>query len=257
MSSSVIGKLVSTSIPSSAILAGVVVSVALLILLTILRLPVSLSNCVVGAFVGSALASQSTINASFLIEIVVSWIVAPFLCALVTVIAYEIVVKLESRLALSAVTFVNRILLVIAVFYVSFTLGANNIGLIVSFARNNSLFGSNFILEVSIFLATAFGMVLFGKSIAKVVGDKIVGLSQIKTLSAMLGSAIITTLLTALSVPVSLTQVVIGGMLGAGVAHRPSIMNTRELFTLILGWAIVTVVSAGLAFGLAYLMLNY
>ena len=145
----------------------------------------------------------------------------------------------------------------IAVFYVSFTLGANNIGLIVSFARNNSLIESNFLLEVSIFLATALGMILFGKTIAKVVGDKIVGLSQIKTLSAMLGSAIITTLFTTLSVPVSLTQVVIGGMLGAGVAHRPSVVNNRELFTLILGWAIVTIVSAGLAFGLAYLMLNY
>ena len=73
----------------------------------------------------------------------------------------------------------------------------------------------------------------------------------------MLGSAIVASLFTALSVPVSLTQVVIGGMLGAGVAHRPSIVNTRELFALILGWAIVTIVSAGLTFGLAYLMLNY
>ena len=151
----------------------------------------------------------------FLIEIVGSWLAAPFLCAAVTILAYEIVVKLESRFALTTVSLVNRVLLVIAVFYVSFTLGANNIGLIVSFARNNSLTGSNIILELSIFLTASLGMILFGKSIAKVVGDKIVVLSQIKTLSAMLGSAIVASLFTALSVPVSLTQVVIGGMLGA------------------------------------------
>ncbi|MGA2874649.1 MAG: inorganic phosphate transporter [Nitrososphaerales archaeon] len=257
MSSSIIGKLVSTNIPSSAILAGIIVSVALLILLTVFRLPVSLSNCVVGSFLGAALASQSSVHTTFLIEIVGSWLAAPFLCAIITILAYGIVVKLENRFALSTVSLVNRMLLVIAVFYVSFTLGANNIGLIVSFARNNSLVGSNIILEISIFLATSLGMILFGKSIAKVVGDKIVVLSQIKTLSAMLGSAIVASLFTVLSVPVSLTQVVIGGMLGAGVAHRPSIVNTRELFILILGWAIVTIVSAGLAFGLAYLMLNY
>jgi phosphate/sulfate permease len=197
------------------------------------------------------------VHTTFLIEIVGSWLAAPLICAIITILAYGIVVKLENRFALSTVSLVNRMLLVIAVFYVSFTLGANNIGLIVSFARNNSLVGSNIILEISIFLATSLGMILFGKSIAKVVGDKIVVLSQIKTLSAMLGSAIVASLFTALSVPVSLTQVVIGGMLGAGVAHRPSIVNTRELFTLILGWAIVTIVSAGLAFGLAYLMLNY
>ena len=240
-----------------AIVAGVIVSVVLLILLTVFRLPVSLSNCVVGSFLGAALASQASVHTTFLIEIVVSWLAAPFLCAVVTILAYEIVVRLESRFALSTISLVNRMLLVVAVFYVSFTLGANNIGLIVSFARNNSVAGSNIILELSIFLTTSLGMILFGKSIAKVVGDKIVVLSQIKTLSAMLGSAIVASLFTAMSVPVSLTQVVIGGMLGAGVAHRPSIVNTRELFTLILGWAIVTIVSAGLAFGLAYLMLKY
>ena len=54
------------------------------------------------------------------------------------------------------------------------------------------------------------------------VGDKIVGLSQMKTLSAMLASAIVTAVLTVFSVPVSLTQVVIGGMLGAGLSRRPS-----------------------------------
>lgn len=254
MSSSIVGKLVSTSIPNSAILAGVVASVALLILLTIFRLPVSLSNCTVGAFAGAGLASQSSINGVFLTEIVASWIAAPFLCALVTVIAYELVTELESGLSLIRVSMINRVLLVIAVFYVSFTLGANNIGVIVSFARNYTLGDSGVILELAIFLATAFGMILFGKSIAKVVGDKIVGLSQIKTLSAMLGSALITTLFTALSVPVSLTQVIIGGMLGAGVAHRPSIVNTRELSTLVGGWAIVTIVSMGVGFGLAHLM---
>jgi phosphate/sulfate permease len=257
MSSSIVGKLVSSSVPNTAILAGVIASVTLLILLTILRLPVSLSNCTVGAFVGAALASQSSINGAFLVEIVASWIAAPFLCALVTVLTYEIVVELESTHALSKVSLINRILLVVAVFYVSFTLGANNIGVIVSFAKNYTLGGSSILLELAIFLTTAFGMVLFGKSIAKVVGDKIVGLSQIKTLSAMLGSAIITTLFTVLSVPVSLTQVIIGGMLGAGVAHRPSIVNNRELASLIAGWALVTVVSMGLGFGLARSIMAY
>ena len=199
MSSSIIGKLVSTSISSSAIFAAVIVSVALLILLTVFRLPVSLSNCVVGSFLGAALASQTPINVGFLIMVVSSWLVAPFLCAIIAIIAYGVVVKLENSLALSTVSTVNRMLLVIAVFYVSFTLGANNIGLIVSFAKNN-FSGSSMLLEVSIFLTTALGMILFGKSIAKVVGDKIVGLSQVKTLAAMLGSAIITSLFTALSV---------------------------------------------------------
>ncbi len=254
MSSSIIGKMVSSSIPFSAVVAGVIVSVSLLIALTLLHLPVSLSNCVVGSFIGAALASHSSVNVEGVVKIVGSWIAAPILCALVTILTYEIVVKFESRAALSTISLANRMLLVISVFYVSFALGANNIGVIVSFARTSSIAGSPFLLELAVFVSTASGMILFGKSIAKVVGDRIVGLGQIKTLSAMLGSAIITTIFTALSVPVSLTQVVIGGMIGAGIAHRPSVVNRKELMNLIGGWAFATMVSVGLGFGLAYLI---
>ncbi|MDG6999297.1 MAG: inorganic phosphate transporter [Nitrososphaerota archaeon] len=251
MSSSVVGKLVSTSISGNAVLAGVVASVVLLILLTILKLPVSLSNCTVGAFVGAGLASHSAVNSEFLTEVVASWVFGPFLCALVTIIAYITVVRLERNFSLPTVSFVNRILLVISVFYVAFALGGNNIGVIVSFTKSNYANGSSLLLDAAVFMTTAAGMVLFGKSIAKIVADKIVGLSQIKTLSAMFGSAVITSVFTFLSVPVSLTQVIIGGMLGAGIAHRPSIVNSRELVELIAGWTLVTLASAGLGFILA------
>lgn len=256
MSSSVAGKLVDVNIPDVAMIAGLIASISLLIVLTLLRLPVSLSNCAVGSFVGAALASQSSINVSFFVEILGSWIAAPFLCALITSVAYVFVVRIENEFSLITATIVNRMLLIVSVFYVAFALGANNIGLIVSLARPAS-FQSFTLLEISVFVSSALGMVLFGKSIAKVVGDKIVGLSQIKTLSAMLGSAIITTIFTALAVPVSLTQVVIGGMLGAGVARRPSIVNNRELATLTLGWTLVTIISAALAFVLCNVMIRY
>ena len=251
MSSSVVGKLVSASISGNAVLAGVVASVALLILLTVLKLPVSLSNCTVGAFVGAGLASHSVVNSVFLTEVVASWVFGPFLCALVTIVAYVTVVRLERNFSLPAVSFVNRVLLIVSVFYVAFALGGNNIGLIVSFAKSNYAVGSSLLLDAAVFLTTTAGMMVFGKSIAKIVGDKIVGLSQIKTLSAMLGSAVITSVFTFLSVPVSLTQVIIGGMLGAGIAHRPSIVNNRELVELVAGWTFVTLASAGLGFLLA------
>lgn len=252
MSSSVVGKLVSASITGNAILAGVVASVALLVLLTVLKLPVSLSNCVVGAFVGAGLASHAVVSGGFLIEIIASWVIGPFLCALVTIVAYLIVVRLERNFSLPVVSYVNRMLLMISVFYVAFALGGNNIGLIVSFSKTTSF--SSWFLDAAVFLTTAVGMVLFGKSIARIVGDKIVGLSQVKTLSAMLGSAIITSVFTFLAFPVSLTQVIIGGMLGAGVAHRPSIVNNREIAELIAGWTLVTLASAGLGFVLVPLV---
>ena len=48
MSSSIAGRLVDVNISDVAIIAGLIASISLLIVLTLLRLPVSLSNCAVG-----------------------------------------------------------------------------------------------------------------------------------------------------------------------------------------------------------------
>ena len=68
MSSSILGKLVAKSLPISDLFAAIVVSTVMLFVLTLLNLPVSLSNCTVGAFVGAALASSTTINEATLAE---------------------------------------------------------------------------------------------------------------------------------------------------------------------------------------------
>ncbi len=71
-------------------------------------------------------------------------------------------------------------------------LGANNLGVIQSLAMvgtRNSLTLDFF--ELFLFGSAAIGIILFGKSLAKVVSDKIVGLSQTKTFAAMLAATIV------------------------------------------------------------------
>jgi phosphate/sulfate permease len=187
------------------------------------------------------------------VEIIISWIIVPFVCAFLSFVIYEIVIKVEQHRSLTSIIRANRLALVVVVFFVSFSLGANNLGLIESLAiaaTKNSLTIGFF--ELVLFASAAAGIVLFGKMLAMVVSDKIVGLSQIKTFAAMLSAALIILVLTGLSIPVSLTQVVIGGMLGAGVSRRPWAVNSREIGILIAGWALVTVTSAGLGFLVAH-----
>ncbi len=81
MSTSILGKLVVSSIGGIGILIGTMVSLVLFLILTLTKIPVSLSNCVVGSFVGVALGSKVLISSGSLIEIVASWLVAPFFCA--------------------------------------------------------------------------------------------------------------------------------------------------------------------------------
>jgi len=248
MTSSILGNLVSKSLPPSELLSAIAVSAAMLLVLTLLKLPISLSNCTLGAFVGAALASSTGLKISSLVEIVGSWVVAPFACAFLSFMIYEIVIRLEESKPLVSIIRANRIALVAVVFLVSFMLGANNLGLIQSFVVSMGNQELSNIIELFLFISAALGIVMFGKSIAQVVGDKIVGLSQIKTFAAMLSATILILIMTAASIPVSLTQVIIGGMLGAGVSRRPWRINSREIGILISSWALVTIISAGLGF---------
>lgn len=245
MSSSILGKLVSKSLPTTELFSAIAVSTVMLLVLTLVKLPVSLSNCTVGAFLGASLASSTQIKTASLLEIIGSWVVVPFACAFLSFAIYGICSRLEQKRPLTSIIRANRIALVVVVFFVSFILGANNLGLIQSFAigvRNQDL------LVLSMFASAAAGIVLFGKLIAEVLGDKIVGLSQIKTFASMSSAALLIMILTTFSIPVSLTQVIIGGMLGAGVSRRPWAINSREIAILIAGWALVTLGSAGLGF---------
>lgn len=255
MSSSIVGKLVSSSLPTSALYSAIAVTVLMLFLLTLLKLPVSLSNCTVGSFVGVALASKTEIKGSSLVEIISSWIVVPFACAIVSFAIYEVVTRAEGPRSLVSIVRANRLLLISVVFFVSFVLGANNLGVIQSFATIGSSSSLQLdLVELFLFGAAALGMILFGKMLAAVVSEKIVGLSQIKTFAAMLAASLIILLLTILAIPVSLTQVIIGGMLGAGISRRPWAVNTREIGILIVGWALVTVGCAALGYVLSLIV---
>lgn len=242
MSSSLVGRLVTSQVSTVEVTTATIITGALFLILTLLKVPVSLSNCAVGSFVGVAFGTYGTVSGAFALEVASSWIIAPFVCAALSAGIYELVVRSERSFSLSSISWANRLILIAAVFYVSYALGANNLGMIISITRQQ--IGTSpvilVLLEGLTFLSLAIGTVLFGKSIAHVVGDKIVGLSQVKTLSAILGAATMTWLLTQFSIPVSLTQLVIGGMLGAGIVRGPDIVNQREVIVMVRDWVGVT-----------------
>jgi phosphate/sulfate permease len=177
----------------------------------------------------------------------------------VAIAVYAAAIKSERSVSLPTVGWINRLVLFASVFYVAYSLGANNVGVILSFViRASSSYSLSLStyeilgIEVAIYCGIALGTVLFGKSIAKVLSEKIVNLSQIKTVAAMLGAAFVTWILTQFSIPVSLTQIVIGGMLGAGTTRAPTVINSREVLTMIEMWAAVTMLCAVAGFLIEY-----
>ena len=74
------------------------------------------------------------------------------------------------------------------------------------------------------------------------------------SVSAQLGGATVIELFTQLGVPVSVTQAVSSGILGAGVAKRISMMNYRVAFLIVLEWVITPLVGLIAGFGVGYLV---
>ena len=250
-----VGSLVGSIAPSasvSALLATILVSLALTLAMTLLDLPVSFSMVMVGAFIGATLASDVTLNAARSLQVVAFWFVAPLGTAALTYFIYRGTKSAVSGLGLLAADSLNRSGAFISAFAVSYTLGANNIGMFfgsVGGASGLLAEGEDFTLLA---LAAILGVILLGRnSLGGMVGDRMLALSPQGVFSAFVASSILVWTGTQLALPVSITQCLIGGMLGAAFTRHVSIVNTRLVAETVSLWVLAPVVALGLAFLLA------
>lgn len=174
MTHSIFGKLIIGQLGIIDITLGALVTLVLFLALTLIKIPVSLTNCVVGAFGGRSWGGTE-INGLSLFEITASWILAPSFCMGIAILIYLIIIRFGRSISLPSASWVNRLILFGGVFYVAYALGANNVGMILSFVLHVNVYveSTTQVLEIETATATYFGMapgtVLFGKAIAKVV----------------------------------------------------------------------------------------
>ena len=86
-------------------------------------------------------------------------------------------------------------------------------------------------------------MLLLGRGISKVIGDELIVLSPVGVLTAMFAGASMMWFLTQFRVPISITQAVVGGMVGVALARDVRIINRRVLAEILVSWILVTAVA--------------
>ena len=248
------GSLVGSLAPSATTLTlTVTISVSLVLTLatTLLDLPVSFSMVMVGAFIGSTLASALALNGFRVSEVVLFWFVAPSATAVLTYAVYGLALKLTSNLGILQVDSLNKAWSLVSALAVSYTLGANNIGMFFG-----SIGGvSNLQEQTGVFalLATAavLGVATLGRSsLGGTVGDRMLALSPQGVFSAFISSSLVVWVGTQLALPVSITQCLIGGILGAAFSRNVTIVNTRLVRETLSLWVIAPMA----AFIFAYLL---
>lgn len=87
-----------------------------------------------------------------------------------------------------------------------------------------------------VFLGILIGASVFSEKISYVIGERLAILSPLKLSSSLLSSSILLWILTQIGIPAALTQIMIGGLIGAALSSPISIINVRLLKKLIGSW---------------------
>ena len=226
-----------------ALLVVLITTFLLMLAFTLFHIPVSLSHVSVGAYVGANFAIGLPLNIANLELIVLSWLLVPAFSALITILIYKFMARIAQRFSLLTLDAFNRSAAMIVTFYITYALGANNIGLINGLYM--PLINDFILLKFTIIImamSVALGIIMLGKRITKTVGEDLIVLSPISVLTSMFSSALLMWFFTQFSIPISITQAVIGGILGAALIKRHVIFNRIVLYEIIGSWvAIITI----------------
>jgi PiT family inorganic phosphate transporter len=251
--SNVLGGRILPTLSSSGLVVILLTGLSVMFIVTLFRLPLSLSQVLVGAGWGLALAYGVPVVNAYSLVVVASWVLSPVLGFCVSAIVETAMLRFGHK-AKDVLT-LNRMyarLTLVAGFYAAYTLGANTLGLVVGLF--SSRLGDSLSLSLVLSAAAVVGIMFLSKGTVRSVGDNLVGLSPSMALSAQFGGAVSAHVFTQLSLPISISQVVIGGMSGAASVKRVAITNKRIIQQVIAGWTIAPLAGLVVSFLLTRLI---
>ena len=219
-------------------------------LMTILGLPVSTSQAVVGAILGIGFLNRQ-LDTSGLSKVVVCWLGTPIGGFIIAMVVYFILAFVINRfqIDLFGTDILIRILLIVAGSYAAYALGANNVANVTAVfvgAGQIGVFSATLIGGLSI----ALGILTFSRPVMETIGRKLVRLDPFSALVVVLAEAVTVHFFTLVGVPVSTSQAVIGAVLGVGIVKGVNTVSRRTLVNIFIGWFLTPAVSSLFAIAL-------
>lgn len=216
-------------------------------LMTFLGLPVSSTQAVVGALIGSGLVFGG-VTFGPLVKILISWVLTPIGGLIAAYVPYRLLVAFPHALPSRLIgrSRVLRIALVLVMCYSAFSLGANNVANVTGVYVGAGLLsplGAALLGAASIGL----GILTFSGRVIRTVGNRIVALDPASALVVVLAEAITLNVYALIGVPVSASQAVVGAVLGIGLVKGVSTVDTRVLRRVLFGWVGTPTLAAAVA----------
>jgi len=204
--------------------------------LTILALPVSTSQAIVGSMVAVGIIGGD-LNLKILTKVLLSWILTPIGAGIISYILYRVLGWLiEGRIKNVRVwSLMMKVGFFIVGIYGAYTLGANNVANSVGVFVKAGMVSSTTAAIIG-GLSIGLGVLTFSKRVMMTVGKKITDLSDFAALIAVLGQDLTVHIFTWVGVPVSTSQAIVGAVMGVGFVRSSKSLNLKVLANIGLGW---------------------
>lgn len=251
---STVGKgIVTSDLPSLAVLTAMVSAGIFVTVATLLRIPVSTSQAIVGGVAGVGLAVGADLDVGVIARIAEVWVVCPILVGILAVGINTIASWILRRIGPNSIwQRVPHALLILSACYISFSLGANHVGTAMGPITNLGL--SPTWLSALGGVSMAVGVLTFGRRVTQTVGSGITPLDTVSAFSAQLAAALAVHFFSIVGIPVSTSQSVVGAVLGVGLLHGVRAVRLRKIGEIAIGW-VATPTAAGLfSYGLYRLL---
>jgi PiT family inorganic phosphate transporter len=234
-------------LPDRAILVALLSAGLFVTLATFSSIPVSTSQAIVGGVAGTGLGIVGMQAAYFklgvLLKIFGAWVVSPVLTLGLSFALYLLLGRLLRGRTSVAWSRVLAVAVVVSAAYVSYSLGANDVGNAIGPLLSRypdrgpwlALLGG---------VAMAAGALTFGERVTRTVGKGITQLDYAGALAAQLSAAFGVHLFSMAGIPVSTSQAVVGGVIGVGLTKGARAVSARRISTIFLGWVVTPLCAA-------------
>lgn len=235
-------------VDSLSILSAILFSIIILLeIANRYRIPLSLTMLLAGAIMGASLTFHYQINIKYLFYLLLTWSSYPLLGLVSTGLIYKVIVYRMERSSWRGYT-IEKILLIISTFLLSYVYGANTLGMLYSLLGSFKLW--TFLL---ILISSIIGYFLFNKQISREVGQRIYNIGVATLLATQITVIILIELATQYGIPVSLTQLWIISFLGPVFTKEIRLVNRTYIYKIIFMWILSPFLGGILAYLILYI----
>ncbi|WP_291765478.1 inorganic phosphate transporter [Caldivirga sp. UBA161] len=200
------------------------------------KIPMSITNSLYMSWSALALYNSGSLPINFPI-VLSSWFIIPILLALAAYLLYPSLVRLTTSSNPIRRLSLYRLIMILTVFLVGFSFGANNLGLVWS------MLGFSRIGLVGVIFASTLGVVITGR---RTLGQFSRGMFTPPPVSSSVTQLLSFTALelsTVFAIPISLTLCTVGSLLGISMARGMRMINTQYLRLILIGYASTMIIT--------------